>query len=97
MVQITKATYKTDYVIHFAFSDGSSNEVDFEPFLTASQNPMTTRFRDKAKFKKFRIEKGHSVVWGEYTMCFLIESVYKTAPIYRAVPADFVEKWASVL
>lgn len=97
MVQIIHATYKTDYIIHFDFNDGSANEVDFEPFLAASQNPMTTRFRDKAKFKKFRIDKGRSVVWGDYTMCFPIESVYKTAPVYKAVPADVIEKWANAL
>lgn len=97
MVQIINATYKDDYVIQFEFSDGTANEVDFGPFLADSQNPMTTRFRDKPKFRKFRIEKGCSVVWGDYTMCFPIESIYKTAPVYKAIPTEIAQKWAGVI
>lgn len=97
MIQITEATYQYDYVIRFTFSDGNANDVDFEPFLTDSQNPMTTRFRDKAKFRKFRVEKGHSVVWGDYAMCFPVESVYRTSPVYKEVPSELAGKWASIL
>ena len=93
MVEITQASYISDYTIRFVFSDGSSNDVDFGPFLADSQNPMITRFRNVAKFKKFRVEHGRSVVWGDYTMAFAVESLYKTAPIVKSLPTEIAEKW----
>ncbi len=93
MVEIIQASYIGDYIIRFTFSDGTSNDVDFGPFLTESQNPMATRFRDLTKFRKFRIKHGRSIVWGGYTMCFPVDSLYKTAPVVQPIPADVVDKW----
>ncbi|WP_460910404.1 DUF2442 domain-containing protein [Spirosoma areae] len=93
MVKITQASYLSDCTIQFTFSDGSSNDVDFSPFLTASQNPMVTRFRDLTKFRKFRIEHSRSIIWGDRRMCFPVESLYKTAPVVQPIPADVADRW----
>ena len=97
MVEIIQADYKSDYVIRFTFSDGTSNDVDFGPFLMESQNPMVIRFRNLAKFRKFRIVYGRSIVWGDNTMCFLVESVYKTAPIVQPISTEVADRWMKAI
>jgi uncharacterized protein DUF2442 len=71
VILIEHAEYKEDFKINLKFSDNIEQEIDFEPFLKKSLNPMTQKYLDKEKFKDFRIEYG-DLVWNDYEMCFPI-------------------------
>ncbi len=74
-IDIVRAEYLDGYKIHLWFSDGKSHVVDFEPFLQAARNPMSTRYRELQAFKGFRIEDGN-LIWNDYEMCFALEDLY---------------------
>lgn len=74
-VDIVRAEYLNGYRIHLWFSDGKEHVVDFEPFLKAARNPMSTRYRDVKAFKQFRLEEGN-LNWNDYEMCFALEDLY---------------------
>lgn len=75
VVDIVRAEYIKDYRISFEFSDNVRQLIDFEPFLKASQNPMTKKYLDKQMFQDFTIEYG-DIVWNDYEMCFPIWDLY---------------------
>lgn len=72
---ITRAEYVAGYQIRLTFNDGRRRVVDFESFLAKARNPDTTDYRDREKFKRFRIEDG-DLVWGDYQMIFPIADLY---------------------
>lgn len=75
-VQITDAERTRAYVIRLRFSDGTSREVDFEPFLKASAHPEIHAYLDANRFAGFSIKDG-DLVWGDYEMCFPIADLYE--------------------
>ena len=75
VIEIKKAEYLEDYKIELFFNDRTFQVVDFEEFLFKANNPMTTKYRDKKLFGKFKIEYG-DLIWGDYEMCFPIADLY---------------------
>lgn len=76
-IRITKAMYIADYRIQFEFSDGTTKEVDFYPFLSKpGQNPMVSQYLDTNRFQKFDILKNRDISWDDYEMCFSLETIY---------------------
>ena len=76
-LQITQAAHVADYRIKFTFSDGTTNEVDFYPFLSQPhQNPMVTQYLDHDRFIEFEIVKHRDISWNDYEMCFPLETLY---------------------
>ena len=76
-IEILKAEYIRDYVIRFFFSDGTKMEIDFYPFLSKpNQNPMTAKYLDVIKFRKFKIVRKQDISWNDYEMCFPFETLY---------------------
>ena len=76
VVSIEKAEYLGDYKINFIFSDGVSQEINFEQFLNKSKNPMTKKYLNKDLFGSFSIEYG-DIVWNDYEMCFPIWNLHE--------------------
>ena len=76
VVSIEKAEYLGDYKINFIFSDGVSQEINFEQFLNQSKNPMTKKYLNKDLFGSFSIEYG-DIVWNDYEMCFPIWNLHE--------------------
>jgi len=76
VISIDKAEYKGEYKIELYFSDGVTNLVDFESFLSKSMNPMTTKYLDKNEFSKFQIEYG-DLMWNDFEMCFPIWDLHE--------------------
>ncbi len=66
------------YCLRISFSDGHVADVDFEPFLQASKHPETRKYLDTDLFGSYRIEWGN-LVWGDYDLCFPLESLYEDA------------------
>lgn len=75
LIEIVRAEYLSGYKIHLWFSDGKEHVVDFEPFLKAARNPMSTRYRDLKAFKEFHLDAGN-LNWNDYEMCFALEDLY---------------------
>lgn len=76
VVSIDKAAYLDGYKIKFDFSDGVSQIIDFERFLTSAKNPMTKKYLDKDNFRNYSIDYG-DIVWNDYEMCFPIWDLHE--------------------
>ena len=76
-IKLMSATYLNDYVIRFVFSDGKVHDLDFFPFLSkVPQNPMTSKYLDLKKFKKFEILGNRDISWNDYEMCYDFFTLY---------------------
>ena len=63
------------YRLSLGFDDGSTQVVDFEPFLAASAHPAIRAYLAQDRFASYRIEHG-DLVWGDYDLCFPIVDLY---------------------
>ena len=62
---VTSATYLDGYRLLVAFSDGTSQEVDFAPVLNQfDPGDYRAAYRQPEHFRAFAIESGN-LVWGE--------------------------------
>ena len=76
-LHITNAEYIEELTLKLLFSDGTSQTVDFKPFILAHPHPQYNRYIEPKNFKKFTIEHGN-VVWGKnWDMIFPIEQLHK--------------------
>ena len=74
---ITKAHYATGYCSSLTFSDGTTQVVDFGPFLHDHPHPAHDKYRRLANFKRFCIERGN-VVWGrDWDLIFPISQLHQ--------------------
>ena len=74
---ITEAQYTADYCLQLTFSDGTTQVVDFGPFLQNHPHPAHNKYRQLANFKRFRIERGN-VVWGrDWDLIFPISQLHQ--------------------
>jgi hypothetical protein len=85
-VAITGVTPIDGYRLRMRFNDGHVSEVDFEPFLQASKHPEIRRFMNHELFSSYRIEWGN-LVWGDYDLCFPLESLYENALVESRLQA----------
>ena len=77
-ILITSVEPLDAYLLHITFSDGHVVNVDFKPFLQASKHPETRKYLDTALFGSYHIRWGN-LVWGDYDLCFPLESLYEDA------------------
>ena len=76
VVDIESAAYVEGYKICLVFSDDSVRTVDFEPFLSASLNPMIRKYLNLDHLKNFTVEHG-DLFWDDYDLCFPIADLYE--------------------
>lgn len=76
IVEVVRAERVSGYKLSLSFSDGAERVVDFEPFLSSSQNPMISAYLDPQKFGAFRLEHG-DLIWDDYGLCFPITDLYE--------------------
>lgn len=74
-INITSASYLTDYKIEVRFDDGKKNIIDFEEFLSQSKHPDIRKYLKKKSFKKFKIDNGN-LNWNNYDLIFPINDLY---------------------
>ena len=79
VVDIEEATPADGFCLCLRFSDGVARVVDFEPFLSASLNPMIQRFLDPERFRQFTVQNGN-LMWGDYDLCFPVADLYDGLP-----------------
>jgi len=73
--RIVKVKYLSDYKLEVNFDNGEKRIADFEEFLFQEQNPMTTQFRDKERFKNVYVEFGH-LTWENGQMDISADEIY---------------------
>ena len=74
---IVKAEYGGDVRLNLLFSDGTTQTVDFRPFLLSHPHPQYNRYIEPRNFKKFRLVNGN-VVWGKnWDLVFPLDLLYK--------------------
>lgn len=76
VIAITNAQYLGNYKIELSFSDDTIQEIDFKQFLEKSKNPMTRKFLNEDKFRKFTILHG-DLVWNDFELCFPIWDLHE--------------------
>jgi hypothetical protein len=76
IINIMSAELVSQYQIRLTFDDGTRQEVNFKPFLTASVHPEIRAWLDPQLFDSFRIEYGE-LVWGDYALCFPVADLYR--------------------
>ena len=76
VIEVVDAKQLDGYRLALTFSDGTVQEVDFEPFLRSSQHPQIQQFLNPQKFADFHIEYG-DLIWGDYALCFPIADLYE--------------------
>lgn len=54
-----------DYKLKVTFSNGQVRTIDLAAFLKSAINPMTSQFRNIAKFQQVKVEHGHLTWNGE--------------------------------
>lgn len=73
---VVDAEYVNNLSLKIHYSDGTSNVIDFEPFLRSHPHPQTDKYLNPQNFKCFSIIKGN-VIWGEnWDMIFPVEDLY---------------------
>jgi hypothetical protein len=75
-IAVVSVTDLGDYILRINFDDGTTQEVDFKPFLSTALHPDIRAFLDPQRFASFRIEYG-DLIWGDYDLCFPVIDLYK--------------------
>jgi hypothetical protein len=88
-LNITKAEYVTGLVLKLEFSDGFTHILDFEPFLTASDQPEIRKYLNVERFKGFSLSYGN-LLWNDYDLCFSIEDLYSGNLMPAIIPESMV-------
>lgn len=76
IINIVAADQVGDCRIRLTFDDGTTQIVDFKPFLQRSQHPDIRAYLEAEHFGGFRIEHGE-LVWGDYELCFPVIDLYR--------------------
>lgn len=88
-INITTVQKVGDYALHLTFDDGTSQTVDFKPFLSLSRHPDIRAYLEPSRFSEFRIEHG-DLVWGDYDLCFPVADLYQN----KLMPDAMLERAA---
>ena len=73
---IVKAEYAGEVRLNILFSDGTSQTVDFRPYILSHPHPQYDRYIDPKYFKKFRLENGNVVGGKNWDLVFPLEQLY---------------------
>jgi hypothetical protein len=76
-IRVVEAVYEEDYKVRVLFNDGTSQTVDFGPFLIEHPHPQYNKYRNLELFKGFSIEMGN-LVWGaNWDLIFPVEQLHR--------------------
>jgi len=76
LVSVSKVELVEGYVLRIFFSDGTTREMDFCPFLKSSTNPMIRKYLDLGLFQDFTVQNG-DLFWNDYDLCFPVADLYE--------------------
>ncbi len=64
---IVRVKHVRAYLLEVWFNDGTTKQVNFANFLFSTDNPLMTKYRDVALFKRARVRNG-DISWGRNDM-----------------------------
>lgn len=76
VIQILNVKYVEGYKLWLEFSDGKTQTVDFEPFLSKALHPEIQKYLKPRNFMKYKLENGE-LMWGDYDLIFPIIDLYE--------------------
>jgi Protein of unknown function (DUF2442) len=76
IIKVKSAKHAGGHKLVIEFSDGTSQAVDFGPFLEASFHPETRKFLNPKKFKQFTVRDG-DLMWGDFDLIFPVMDLYE--------------------
>ena len=74
-MEITKVKYVKDYVLSIEFDNKETKLINFESYLTKTNNDIIKEYLDKDKFKTAHEEFG-DLSWEGNDLDFLAETIY---------------------
>jgi hypothetical protein len=75
VINIVSATQIGKHQLRLMFDDQTTQDIDFAPFLSRSQNPEIRAYLEEARFNAYHLEHGE-LIWGDYDLCFPIIDLY---------------------
>ena len=93
-INVVQARWLKEHVLQIDFSDGCSKNVDFGPFLSASDQPEIRKYMEVERFKGFSVCYGN-LVWNDYDLCFSIEDIYSGRLVAGQEPDTMVAEDSS--
>ena len=82
VIFITHVSYVKDYLLEISFNDGHISVVDFEQFICSSSNPDIIKYKEKKRFRHFKLDNG-DLMWGDFEMIFPVIDLYKGIVLKR--------------
>ena len=76
IIGISEASYLGNFVVDIFFTDGSSRQVNFKPFLEKSHHPSIRRYLDEELFLQYRMVDGN-LNWNDYDMIFPLGDLHE--------------------
>ena len=92
VIEIKSAAYTGDFIVHIDFSDGTSQDIDFRPFLSQTLHPSIRQYLDKTRFQQFDIVDGN-LNWHDYELVFPLDALYKGCVTPLHLTATSVERF----
>jgi len=83
VIKIKKAEYVGNYTLKLLFSDGITQQVDFEPFLRNSYHPEIQKYLQRKYFKNYSFNDG-KLMWGDFDLIFPDMDLYNNSIESRA-------------
>ena len=73
---IVNVKHLKSHILETAFSDKTSQIIDFAPFIFSSGHPDLEKYQKESDFLTYDIIDGN-LNWDDYTMIFPIEDLHK--------------------
>jgi len=76
IIKIENVKHLGKYRLELSFNDGTSQMIDFGPFLSGSLNPLVRKYLNPEEFKKYELDDG-DLEWNDYDLCFPVADLYE--------------------
>ena len=76
IIEVTDARGLEGHKIRLGFRDGMTRIVDFSGFLESARNPVTKKYLDPRRFRKFTIQHGN-LNWNDYELYSPVADLYR--------------------
>ncbi len=84
VIKIVAASLIGECKLRLEFDDGTSQNVDFKPFLSCAVHPDIKAYLEPQRFAAFRVEYG-DLIWGDHDLCFPIIDLYNNQLDHGAI------------
>ncbi len=72
-----RSEYLNEYKVSIQFNTGRIKVIDMALFLSESIDPLISQYKNKKKFRAFRIDSG-TLIWGDNDIIFSTRDVFRS-------------------